>query len=50
MPDLGEYALSVLSAYGFSLAVLALVVWASWRRARTVRAALDRIERGGDGH
>jgi heme exporter protein D len=49
MPDLGEYAVSVLSAYGFSLAVLIVVVWFSARAARAARAALDRQERGDDG-
>lgn len=49
MPDLGDYAASVLSAYGFSLAVLAVLVWTSGRRARAAKAALEQIERGSDG-
>ena len=46
MPDLGSYAVSVLSAYGVSLTLLVGLVWASVRRARRVKAALDEIEHG----
>lgn len=45
MPDLGKYALAVLSAYAGSLALLgALVVATLWRGAR-VRRALEAAER-----
>lgn len=44
MPDLGSYAVYVLASYGVSLLAIAVLVWASVRRARKVRDALDRIE------
>ncbi len=44
MPDLGNYTLEVLLAYGISLSLLAGVVWASWARARRVSRALAEIE------
>lgn len=44
MPDLGKYAVEVMSAYGVSLLLLAgLVALSLWRAAR-VRAELRRIE------
>lgn len=44
MPDLGKYAVSVLTAYGASFVLLAGLVWISlWRNAR-VRAALRDVE------
>jgi heme exporter protein D len=49
MPDLGNYAFEVLSSYGVTIVLLAVVVLVSFRRARKVKAALDEIEnrRGG---
>ncbi len=49
MPDLGKYAFEVLSSYGVTIVLLAVVVLVSFRRARKVKAALDDIEnrRGG---
>lgn len=44
MPDLGKYAAEVLSAYGVSLTLMALLVLVSLRRARKVKAALREIE------
>lgn len=44
MPDLGRYAVEVLSAYAGSLTVLVAVVVLSIRRAKRVRARLDRVE------
>ena len=44
MPDLGKYAFAVLSSYGVTIALLMVIVLASLRRARKVRAALDEIE------
>ncbi len=46
MPDLGKYAVEVLSAYGISLALLAGIVWLSVRRSRAVKAALEKVENG----
>ena len=44
MPDLGKYAVTVLSAYGAALALLAaLVALTLWQGARMKRA-LDEIE------
>jgi heme exporter protein D len=44
MPELGKYAVAVLSSYGASLALLAGIVGLTvWQSAR-VRAALARAE------
>ncbi|MEN8657573.1 heme exporter protein CcmD [Marivita sp.] len=44
MPELGKYAFAVLSSYGVTIVLLSVIVLASVRRARKVRAALDEIE------
>ncbi|MEL6595279.1 MAG: heme exporter protein CcmD [Pseudomonadota bacterium] len=44
MPDLGKYAVSVLSAYGATLAIVALLIWISLRRGRKVLAELRSLE------
>ena len=44
MPDLGKYAFEVLSSYGVTLALLAVIVLVSIARARKVRAALEEVE------
>ncbi|WP_108886806.1 heme exporter protein CcmD [Pseudoprimorskyibacter insulae] len=44
MPELGKYAGTVLSAYGASIVLLVVLVAASWRRARKVKAALAKVE------
>ncbi|WP_417207938.1 heme exporter protein CcmD [Antarctobacter sp.] len=44
MPELGKYAVTVLASYGVSLLLLLLLVAASVRRSRKVRADLERIE------
>lgn len=44
MPDLGTYAVPVLSSYGVSIALLIGVVLASVWKARRVRARLDQVE------
>lgn len=44
MPDLGKYAVEVLSAYGATLGIIALLIWASWRRGRKVREELHALE------
>lgn len=44
IPDLGKYAGAVLSAYGVSFLLLALIIWASLWRARQVRAQLRDLE------
>ena len=44
MPELGKYAVTVLSAYGASLAILAVLVAATIRRGRRVRADMARME------
>lgn len=44
MPDLGKYAVAVLSAYGASLVLLAGLLLVTLRRGRKVRSELDRIE------
>ena len=49
MPDLGDYAVWVLSAYGVSIALLAGLVGLSFRRARRLARELARVEDGRDG-
>lgn len=44
IPDLGKYAATVIGAYAVTLALLALLVAASWRRAVRTRAELARLE------
>ena len=44
IPELGKYAGAVLSAYGVSFVLLALIVGASVWRARNIRAQLKDIE------
>ncbi len=44
MSFLGSYAVYVLGAYAVTLALLAGLVWLSWRRAARVQAALARVE------
>ncbi len=44
MPDLGKYATEVLSAYGASLALLAVLIWLTLRRGKAARAALQDVE------
>ena len=46
MPDLGKYAVEVLSAYAASIAVLVVLVGLSVRRSRRVKRMLEEIERG----
>ncbi len=47
MPDLGQYAVEVMSAYVVSIVLLAGIVWLSWRRYTRVRAALEKVEKNG---
>jgi heme exporter protein D len=47
VPDLGTYAIEVMSAYVVSIALLALIVGLSWRRYAKVRAALEKAEKNG---
>lgn len=44
MPDLGSYAVYVLSAYAVSIVLIVGLVALSVARARKVRAELERIE------
>ncbi len=44
MPDLGKYTSEVLSAYGVTLLLLAVLVLMSLRRGRKARAALKQAE------
>lgn len=44
MPDLGKYAVAVVSSYAASLALLAvLVAWSVWQ-GRRIKRQLDEIE------
>lgn len=47
MPDLGTYAVEVLSAYAVSILLLLGIVGLSWRRYVRVRAALEQAENNG---
>ena len=49
MPDLGKYAVEVLSAYGVTLALVGGLVWASLARAARVRRRLAEAEALRDG-
>jgi heme exporter protein D len=44
MPDLGKYAVEVVSAYGASLLLLAVLLGFTLRRGRKARAELAQIE------
>ena len=44
MPDLGKYAVEVLSAYAVSLVLLAALIALTLRRGRAARAALREVE------
>ena len=46
MPELGDYAVYVLSSYAASILLLAAIVGLSVRRSRRVKRELERIERG----
>nr|WP_025056519.1 heme exporter protein CcmD [Sulfitobacter noctilucicola] len=48
MPELGKYAVEVLSAYAVSLTLLAGLVWLSLRRGKAARAALKAVETEAD--
>jgi len=47
VPDLGKYAVEVLSAYAVSIALLVILVGLSWRRYARTRAALEDVEKNG---
>ena len=47
MPDLGNYATEVLSAYAVTFVLLAALIGLSWRRYTKIRAALRKAERNG---
>ncbi|MEB8388073.1 heme exporter protein CcmD [Rhodobacteraceae bacterium KMM 6894] len=44
-PELGKYAVEVLSSYAISIVLLAALCWLSLRRARRVRAELETVEK-----
>jgi len=44
MPDLGKYATEVLSAYGITLGLMAVLLVLSIQRGRKARTALRRAE------
>lgn len=44
MPDLGRYALHVLSSYGVTLLLLGGLAWQSVRRWRRLKAEVERAE------
>ena len=44
MPELGKYAVYVLSSYAVSVALIVALVSLSVMRARRVKAALQKIE------
>ena len=44
MPEFGKHALSIYSAYGATLGLLAVLVIWSWVRSRKVKRALETME------
>ena len=44
MPDLGKYGVEVLSAYGATIGLLVILIWATWARSRKIRAKLEAAE------
>jgi heme exporter protein D len=44
MPDLGAYTVTVVSAYGVSLALLVALAGWYWLRGRAVRRQLEDVE------
>ena len=46
MPELGDYAVYVLSSYAATLVLLAGIVGLSVRRSRRIKRDLEKIERG----
>jgi heme exporter protein D len=44
-PDLGKYAVEVLSAYAVSLLLLGAIIALTLRRGRRARATLQAVER-----
>ena len=44
MPDLGKYAVYVLSSYAVTIGLLAAIILASIWQARRVRARLEAVE------
>ena len=49
MPELGKYAAAVLSAYGVSLGILALLIFGILRRNTRALAELEAVESQRDG-
>ena len=49
MPELGKYAAAVLSAYGVSLGILALLIFGIWRRNTRALDELEAAESQRDG-
>lgn len=45
MPELGKYAIEVLSAYGATLVLMGALIWRSVARYTRTRDALDEQER-----
>ncbi len=50
MPDLGKYGFEVLSAYGFSLVLMAGLIWLTWRASRAAVRRLEVAEAQSDEH
>ncbi|WP_309301322.1 heme exporter protein CcmD [Roseovarius sp. TE539] len=44
MPDLGKYAVEVLSSYAVSILLLAALTWLSARRGKRIKKQLEDIE------
>jgi heme exporter protein D len=44
MPDLGKYAVTVLAAYGATIVLLGLLVFATWAQSRRAKARLAETE------
>ena len=44
MIDLGQYTAEVLGSYAATLALIGLLIFATWRRARAVKRRLSELE------
>lgn len=45
IPELGKYAIEVVSSYAITMALMLGLVWISLRRSRRVRDALVSVEK-----
>lgn len=44
MPELGKYAFAVLSSYGVSILLIAVLAWMSVSRGRKLKRRMEEVE------